>query len=106
MYEHLHTLRLCSRRLLHHLLPKAVDLDIENCMFVLLSQMLEQLDLQHDFMNEHLAPIRTCAEQRAEVCLPQSTQSNIRISTHAGRGSEGYAWKLASRWTLLESLAT
>ena len=66
-----------------------MDLDFENCMFSLLAQMLEKLDLKHDFMNEHLAPIRACAEQRAEVCLPQSTQSNFWISTPAGRGTKG-----------------
>jgi hypothetical protein len=63
-------LRSCSRRLLYHLLPKAIDLDIENCMFVLLSQMIERLDLQHDFMREYLAPIQQCAENRADVRMP------------------------------------
>ena len=76
--------RSCSRRLLHHLLPRAVDLDIENCMFVLLSQMIEKLDVQNDFMLEYLGPIQACADNRAEVCMPHFALFNATsVSTQA-----------------------
>ena len=39
-------------------------------MFVLLSQMIEKLDVQNDFMREYLGPIQACADNRAEVCVP------------------------------------
>ena len=73
----LDTPRSCSRRLLHHLLPRAVDLDIENCMFVLISQMIEKLDVQNDFMREYLGPIQACADNRAEVCVPHFALFNV-----------------------------
>jgi hypothetical protein len=46
-------------------------------MFVLISQMIEKLDVQNDFMREYLGPIQACADNRAEVCVPHFALFNV-----------------------------
>ena len=62
-----------SRRNLMVLLPHTVDLDIENCMFCIVHQLLEKL--QPDpllFTAEIKETLRRCALERTKLCGPQS----------------------------------
>jgi hypothetical protein len=63
--------RNCSRRVLFHVAPNAVDLDIENCQFVLLSQLLTKMGICSDKFKASCEPIHACARDRVAVCLSQ-----------------------------------
>lgn len=56
----------CPRRVLKHLVPHTIDLDIENCMFTILHQLVKLMGIQ---IPEDLQDtLVMCAEQREEVC--------------------------------------
>ncbi len=56
----------CPRRVLRHLLPHTIDLDIENCMFTILHQLVKLMGIQlPDDLQETLD---MCALQRDDVC--------------------------------------
>ena len=63
-------LRSCSRRQLHHLLGDCVDLDIHNCQFTLLAQLVDKMELQGEYFTKLFEPIRNCAERRGEMREP------------------------------------
>lgn len=56
----------CPRRVLRHLLPHTIDLDIENCMFTILHQLVKLMGIVlPDDLQETL---HMCAVQRDDVC--------------------------------------
>ncbi len=56
----------CSRRVLHHVARNTVDLDIENCMFTIIAQLVEKLGVQ--MPGELETTLKLCAHERARVC--------------------------------------
>ena len=57
--------------MLHHLTQGVVDLDIENCQFVIVSQLLDKLQLVSPIFVETMGPIHECARERSAVSDPQ-----------------------------------
>ena len=58
--------QLCPRRVLMALVPQTIDLDIVNCMFTLVHQLLAR----HEFAelpDEVRDTIRRCAEEREQL---------------------------------------
>ena len=77
----------CSRRVLHHLARHTVDLDIENCMFTILSQIVEKLGV--DLPKDIQTTLRLCATDRARICLEflgcdQATGKHLLTTTMSG----------------------
>ncbi len=58
----------CSRRVLQVLCPHTVDLDIENCMFVLLDQLVQRLELHPPMPGSMRETLKRCAYDREVVC--------------------------------------
>ena len=57
----------CSRRVLRVLLPHTIDLDVENCMFTLLHQIMMRLNLQCDIPERIHATMVALATRRDSV---------------------------------------
>ena len=68
----------CARRMLTHLIPETVDLDIENAMFTLLYQIV--LALKTEFPREQLETHRRCAQERDSVI-----QTELRTTRSRGK---------------------
>ena len=52
--------------MLKHLVPHTIDLDIENCMFTILHQLVKLMGIP--IPEDLLSTLVMCAEQRAEIC--------------------------------------
>ena len=59
------------RRLLAVVAPHTVDLDIENCCFVLTKQLLSKLELVTSMPEEYMRIIQRCADDRAGVSITE-----------------------------------
>ena len=60
--------RSCPRRILHHVLDEnIVDLDIENCQFCIVWQLVERMEVCSPFVIKLLEPIGQCAKDRNAV---------------------------------------
>ena len=57
---------------------ETVDLDVENCSFVLLHQLLKKLQPQHECWPQIQETLRLCAEQCAEVIEQRLRTSHAR----------------------------
>jgi hypothetical protein len=67
----------CPRRVLRHLLPKTIELDIENCMFSILQQLIKLLEVR--MPADLQETLDMCAEQRDVVC-----RTHLRTSVAEG----------------------
>ena len=90
----------CSRRVLSHLLPDTIDLDISNCMFTIVLQLIQKL--QVPIPQDLLDTLIQCAGDRAEVCdkflrTDPETGKALLHSTMSGAG-------LTDKWASNEFL--
>ena len=70
--------QIATRRVLYHLVPHTCDLDIENCMFTIILQLLRRLKVTIPPDLEET--LRMCAESREQVC-----QDDLRTDLQTGK---------------------
>ncbi len=69
----------CSRRVLKHLVDHTEDLDIENAMFTILDQLVDQLDVHMPV--DLRETLRKCAQERRRVC-EELLHTDVATSHH------------------------
>lgn len=57
-----------ARRVLKVLLPEIHDLDIENCLFTVIAQLLTRLECFPGLPTESLEVLQACCKDRSEIC--------------------------------------
>jgi len=70
----------CSRRILKQMLPMAADLDIENCCFTLVAQLLDKLQPVLQVPTEIAATLKRCVQEREQIC-----ENDLRLGKEAGK---------------------